>query len=578
MVACAIVLGVVLVLGVWLAFDVIRVRRALLEAGDRAGQLSEQVRTGTSNDDPEVADRLQASIGHADAITHGPIWSLSKHLPIISHDFDAAAQATRTLDEIARRGIPALNELAKQRDSGALSVTKGRLDLTALRTVGPTLDRAEEVLADGRAQLAAEDISGVHGPLRKVLGTIRTQIDSAENSIRTISDAVALAPDMLGASGPRNYLLVFQNNAEVRATGGLPGAFAQVRANNGAIDLVSQGAASQLGFFVPPAIRLHPDESALYGTLAATVFADSNFTPDFPRTATIMRAMYRIRFGVKLDGVISIDPIAIAQLLAVTGPIRVGPSLELSSDNVIPALLNAVYARYPGNDDAQNAFFAATARKVFGVFVAGGASPAELFSAVSAGVQQNRILINATRADEQAVIARTRLSGALPHQPTRTPQVGLYLNDATAAKLEYFLRRSTVAKAVSCTSAGVQTIKTVTHLQSVAPKDVVSQGPSVVGTGSGATHGVMSMVLNFYAPYGGRVTALTIDGITQTVNVAMHDGLSVATLPILLAPGHKHVVTAVIQSGPGERKNAVFRTTPGVEPTPNNVPVLSACR
>ena len=38
---------------------------------------------------------------------------------------------------------------------------------------------------------------------------------------------------MLGGDGPRNYLLVFQNNAEIRATGGLPGSWAEVHAEDG---------------------------------------------------------------------------------------------------------------------------------------------------------------------------------------------------------------------------------------------------------------------------------------------------------------------------------------------------------
>ncbi|TFB67457.1 DUF4012 domain-containing protein [Cryobacterium sp. Hz9] len=44
--------------------------------------------------------------------------------------------------------------------------------------------------------------------------------------------AVQLLPAMLGADGQRSYLLLFQNNPEVRATGGLPGAFAEISTEN----------------------------------------------------------------------------------------------------------------------------------------------------------------------------------------------------------------------------------------------------------------------------------------------------------------------------------------------------------
>ncbi|MFP3416030.1 DUF4012 domain-containing protein, partial [Bacillus sp. SIMBA_074] len=55
------------------------------------------------------------------------------------------------------------------------------------------------------------------------------QVDTALAEIRTVaepaSEVVALLPDALGASGPRNYLVMFQGNAEVRASGGGPGSF-----------------------------------------------------------------------------------------------------------------------------------------------------------------------------------------------------------------------------------------------------------------------------------------------------------------------------------------------------------------
>ncbi len=42
-------------------------------------------------------------------------------------------------------------------------------------------------------------------------------------------------PAFLGADGDRNYLYVFQNNAEVRSTGGLPGNISLVHASDGRV-------------------------------------------------------------------------------------------------------------------------------------------------------------------------------------------------------------------------------------------------------------------------------------------------------------------------------------------------------
>jgi hypothetical protein len=85
------------------------------------------------------------------------------------------------------------------------------------------------------------------------------------------------------------------------------------------------------------------------------------------------------------------------------------------------------------------------------------------------------------------------------------------------------------------------------------------------------------MVTAFYAPHGGLVTRLTIDGEEQPLNRAEHNGINVVTVPVLLAPGQKVTVKASMFSGKGQREDAVFATTPGIEATPNNVVVPSAC-
>ena len=47
---------------------------------------------------------------------------------------------------------------------------------------------------------------------------------------------------MLGSDGPRHYLLVVQNNAEIRSTGGLPGSFMILNAEDGKLSLGTQRA------------------------------------------------------------------------------------------------------------------------------------------------------------------------------------------------------------------------------------------------------------------------------------------------------------------------------------------------
>ena len=139
------------------------------------------------------------------------------------------------------------------------------------------------------------------------------------------SRAVQLIPPMLGADGPRDYLLLVQNNAEVRATGGIPGSVILLRAEAGAVTIVDTRSGGSLGSLPAPVVPLTDAESNLFGPDLAADMRDVTFTPDFPRSAEIARSIWAQQVGGEVDGVVSVDPGALALVLAHTGPVPVAP-------------------------------------------------------------------------------------------------------------------------------------------------------------------------------------------------------------------------------------------------------------
>ena len=110
---------------------------------------------------------------------------------------------------------------------------------------------------------------------------------------------------MLGSKGPRTYLVAFQNPAEVRATGGIFGTFAVVRADQGKVTVVDQNPTRTMGYFDPPIVDLPANERVLYGNQLAQYPADVNLTPDFPTAAKLYMRMYELRTGTTVDGVLA---------------------------------------------------------------------------------------------------------------------------------------------------------------------------------------------------------------------------------------------------------------------------------
>ena len=177
-------------------------------------------------------------------------------------------------------------------------------------------------------------------------------------------------PTMLGADAPRSYLVMFQNNAEVRAGGGIPGALAVVNAKNGKVSLGRQASLSDIAGFNRQVLPLTQAEEALFGTNLAQYAADVTFTPDFERSAYLMREMWRLRTGQEVDGVISVDPVAMSYLLNATGPVTLANGKQLTADNAVDYLLHDVYMETP-DPEKQNAIFADAASKVFAALTTG---------------------------------------------------------------------------------------------------------------------------------------------------------------------------------------------------------------
>ena len=150
----------------------------------------------------------------------------------------------------------------------------------------------------------------------------REQLREVTSALDAAADAAQLAPGMLGADGQRNYLLMIQNNAEVRASGGIPGALAILTLDNGKLTLGVQSSASEIGQMSPP-LPVDAEQEQIYSSRLGEYMHDVNLTPDFPTAASTAQAIWEKKTGQRVDGVISLDPVALGYILKATGPVQI---------------------------------------------------------------------------------------------------------------------------------------------------------------------------------------------------------------------------------------------------------------
>jgi hypothetical protein len=530
--------GVLLLSGAWILVRAMVARDQLLGAVP----IAEKVRGAVLDGE---ADGVGASIGElrdraalAASLTSDPIWRAAELVPVLGANLSAFRQSAALVHEVADDALPPLGELASTFTVESFSPKDGRVDIAAFEQAAPLVAQANSALADATAEAARIDTSGTVPQVGEAVDQLVDLVEQTQSLVGSLDTAVQLFPMMLGADGPRNYLLLSLNNAEVRATGGIPGALAVISADKGALSLGDTSSASALGEFDAPVLPVTDAEQQLYTELLATYMQDVNFTPDFARTGALAQAMWQQRTGEVVDGVIAIDPVALSYLLKATGPVDAGSGVSITSDNAVQTLLSDVYATFPEPKD-QDAFFVGVTRSIFGSLTTGSFDKKQLIAGLSQAADERRIHIWSAHSQEQQLLAPSSLSGPLPTSVDGSSAFGVYLNDGTGAKMDYYLQAAIAIASGLCGADAQPNFDVQVKLQSVAPEDAATRLPEYVTGGGvfGVPPGNILTNVYVYAPDGTQPYAVTVDGQNLGFSTTEHDGHTVIAMRVELVPG-----------------------------------------
>ncbi len=556
--------ALVLIAIVFTAWQALHVRSALQGA---AASLTSMT-TSLADGNLAAAERQVRAAGddaaQARRHTRGPVWWMSSKLPWLGDDVTAVRTVAEVTDALAGDTLPPLLRAGSTLTDEALT-PRGSIALEPIAAAAPGLETGARQVAGAAGRIDALETEGLLWLIEPQVRDLRDKLMRARDLTSAASTAADLLPPMLGQDRERTYLLEFQNNAEVRATGGLPGAFAIVSVTDGELELVRTGAPRDVPYFDAPFREQSPEEEALFTSRAVQYSQDTGINPHFPWSAETLGQMWSARQGTKIDGVMAIDPVAFSYALGATGPLTVAGK-QLTPANAVDLLLRDVYIEEP-DDEAQNRFYANVTRAFFARISRGDFDPGVIVAALSRGVEERRVMLWSENESEQAVLAPLRISGAVPDEPGRHPEIGLYLNDSGSDKLTYYLDHTVDVTPRSCGSLGNQVLDVKVTLASTVPVGVAFP-PSVVGTGTpGVAKGDMLITTYLYAPAGGRIDALRVDGEETAFFEGSHRDREVGALSLLIPREQKQVMEYTVYSGRGQTGKPRVMTTPGVRST-----------
>ncbi|MEJ1194027.1 DUF4012 domain-containing protein [Pseudarthrobacter sp. CCNWLW207] len=500
----------------------------------------------------ETVDALRIHTAAARSTAGDPLWTLAGAIPWLGPNFQAATEVATAADDVAQLGAAPLVEVFQSLDWETLTPQDGAVDIAAVREAEPKVVSAAHAVKESSNRLDDISVEGLLPQVAEPLNNARSELRGLSAELGIASDASTAIPAMMGADGPKRYLLMIQNNAELRASGGIPGALAVLTFDEGRLSLSEQTSATALGAMAPP-VSVDLEQQQIYSGRIGKFMQDVNLTPDFPSAAKAAHSIWEKKTGERLDGVMSMDPVALQHILNATGPVKLtnpevlalaGPSLptELSGANVVKTLLSDVYSEI-ALPELQDVYFAGIASEIFKTFSTSSADPGALLDGVVEATAEGRVLVWSASSAEQKILAKYAVSGSVSGPSVSPAEFGVYFNDGTGAKMDYYVKR-TVQLVKECAKDGYeQTTVRITSMNT-APADAATSLPAyVTGNGNyGVPAGSVQTNIVAYGPIQANVETAKVDGAKTEFAPYLHGNRPVGVLAVRLAPGESRTV------------------------------------
>ncbi|MFD2361687.1 MULTISPECIES: DUF4012 domain-containing protein [unclassified Arthrobacter] len=545
------------------------IKNDLEAAASLIPQLKQDIMASDAESAKETVAKLRTHTSAARQASEDPLWTLTSGLPLMGPNVSAVSEVSRSADDVASLGLSPLVSVYGSLNWDALMPSGSGSNLDPLKAAAPSVASAAYSV-----RASAERLQGIETDrlLPEVAGPLHDatqELNQATSALNSAADAAYIAPAMLGADGPKNYLLMIQNNAEARASGGIPGALAVLTLDRGRLSLGTQTSASNLGS-MSPNVPVDQQQQQIYTTRLGKYMQDVNLTPDFPTAAATAQAMWERKTGQRVDGVLSIDPVVLSYILQTTGPVTIsGPELaavqaaglptQLTGSNVVTTLLSDVYAKIP-EPKLQDMYFAGVAKEVFSALSTVKGEAKGLIAGITQGAEEGRVLVWSADSAQQSVLNKYSLSGSISGPSVNPAQFGVYFNDGTGAKMDYYVKR-TVQLIKECPADGYEQTRVRVTSTNNAPANAATSLPAYV-TGGGA-FGV--------APGAVQTNIIAYGPVQANVESAMSGGQKIPFAPYIHA--NRPVAVVAQQLGPGESKTVDFTFGKIVQHTEPNLVV-----
>ena len=531
----------------------------------QASTLKDSLKNG---DETGLTTSLNAIVSNTNDIkaeVSSPLWTAASFIPVVGED----VRSVQTLGNVASELVnDALVPVATNLSGTGLSdlLQDGAVNVDLIRTISGSVSEALPVI-----QSSIDTVSSLpeaHIPqLREVLGQVQGPMNEAKGMVDQIEPILNLLPQMLGADGQtRTYLVIAQNNSELRATGGLPGSWGTVSVSDG---VISMGEFQTILHDEGLQVDITDEERAAIATNMDTDPAQVNCTADFTRVGQLARDYWAQEGLGDVDGVIAIDPVFLQRLLSLTSGFTAADGETVDGTNASKVLLSDTYWKFGNDGSAQDAYFSSVAGLAFETIMnnLGNAGMTDLMDVVEQSGKDGRLLVWMANEDEENLMVNMGLSGRLETDPTK-PVLGVYFNDDTYSKISWYASASTTVGEGVKNADGTTTYDVTTTLTNTITPEEAASAPAYISGNNGAKRDASDMLdfVFFYAPAGGTITDFQASDGALFEDYGIADetltGLQVLRMRTHLLAGETATFTYKVTVSADAAEPLAVRTTP----------------
>lgn len=262
-------------------------------------------------------------------LTEQSLFVLGK-TPVVGKYYGSTYSASSFLSQLSEISLEGLDLIEKSEAVGLNILAKNQYDLDeTFLNIRVTLDSLYKKVSFLESDV---DSLGMYSwPVKKTFEKYR--IRELRENLLFLKDLSAEMPSLLGGEEPTTYMVLFQNSAELRPTGGFIGSFGLLTFDKGILASLEifdvYDADGQLKGYVAP-----PEPIVTYLGESSWFLRDANWDPDFPSSASKIEWFLGKELGKSVDGVIGVDLFVIRSIVSALGEVTVVDySVTVNEDN-----------------------------------------------------------------------------------------------------------------------------------------------------------------------------------------------------------------------------------------------------